>query len=317
MCFFRKFFFVTFSSRLQFQCYLFNGMNENLKVLAWDGFPLSAAHFIPVTSNGKTMLIINGIGENQNKYGDFAQYFADEGYHVYTFDFRGIGKSRPSDMRSLNCDLKDWAALDLDAMISYIISAHPQGKFILAAHGMGGTLLGLSRLSRKADAFVMIGCQSPHYKNLKGVWTKLRYQVLSTIVVPLSNMLFGYFPASAFRLSDDLPRNAVRELIQWTRSSKGVLGTDPELRNNFASFDQSTLSISFSDDTIATERAVNQLFEHYSGLRVERWHFTPEQVVQVKVGHFGFFRKQMKNLVWTEINNWISQRVSTSRTKAA
>src|SRR5436190_3114910 len=115
-------------------------MIETLKVLAWDGYQISSTHFIPENQNGKVLLLINDLGESQDRYVAFAQFFAEQGFSVYTFDFRGIGASRQAKLSKQKADLKDWALLDLDAMIGHVQEAHRHHKLVIAAHGIGGSL---------------------------------------------------------------------------------------------------------------------------------------------------------------------------------
>jgi predicted alpha/beta hydrolase len=292
-------------------------MNETLNVLAWDGYPISCMHYIPENQTGKVLLLVNGTGQNQKKYSTFSQYFAEHGYDVYTFDFRGIGASRQGKLSDVKSDLKDWATLDLDAVISYIVDTHKNHKLVIAAHGMGGVLTGHSRLSKKADAFLFISCQSPYHKHLRGIFTNVKYSIFAHALLPALTRTFGYFPASKFGLCDDLPKNVAYQLVAWTRSLNGVVEEDSSAESGFQNLDQRSLSISFSDDPIATPEAVQGFISFFKKLRPEQWHFTPDQLVQKSVGHFGFFKKSMKSLVWSETLGWINATLATARKKAA
>jgi predicted alpha/beta hydrolase len=292
-------------------------MNETLKVLAWDGFPLSSTHFTPDQHNGKVMLIVPGVGETQKEYAEFAKFFATQGYNTYTFDFRGIGQSRHGKIQNLKTDLRDWAVLDLDAIISYIISTHKQQKLVIAAHGMGGVLIGISRLSKHAESFLFISCQSSNAEHLAGFATKLKHAIVSRILVPIFNATLGYFPASRFGICEDLPQNVVRQLVHWSRDTQNIFAAGPAQPSGFDLLDQKILAINFSDDPIATPNAVEELISFFPRARFERWQFTPDQVVHKNVGHYGFFRKSMKTLVWSEASNWLASALSTSRNKAA
>ena len=43
----------------------------------------------------ETSLVNSATGVKQQTYYDFAQYFADNGYTVITYDYRGISLSKP------------------------------------------------------------------------------------------------------------------------------------------------------------------------------------------------------------------------------
>jgi predicted alpha/beta hydrolase len=292
-------------------------MNEIITIPAWDGYFLSSTHFIPENQNGRIILIINDAGENQKRYHRFATFLSSQGYDAYTFDFRGTGHSRQGAVRKSKADLTDWALLDLDAMISHLSTAYKSQKLIIVAHGIGGVLAGLSRMSKRADAVLFIGCQSPYFKNLKGFISRARYSITANVLVPFFNNTIGYFPSSWFGFAEDLPREVAAQLIDWTRSPRAVINAGESPDAGFKSMEQRTLSISFSDDQIATAVAADEFISLFKNIRSERWHFSPEQVVQRNVGHSGFFKKSMKTVVWGDVVAWINAAVSGSRNKAA
>ncbi len=292
-------------------------MNENVKVLAWDGFALAARYFKPASTNGKSILINSATGVKQEFYRDFAKYLAEQGFHVYTFDYRGIGHSRPLKLSAIKSNLRDWAVLDVDAMISYIMSTHAQTKLIIIGHSVGGQLIGFSRLARKAEVFVMIGSQTPFIDNFEGTWLRIKLKTFWNFTLPVFTALFGYFPAKRLGLFEDLPKNVARQWARWAKTHHYAFDEHPEARAHFSSLEQRTLAISFADDQLAPKKAVQDLLGFFHRLRVDHWHFEPEEFLQKKVGHFGFFRRPMQPIIWAEVNKWIAQALTSSKPKAA
>jgi len=179
-------------------------MKEVVEVLTRDGLSLSATWFIPDNPHEKVVLINSATGVKQQYYADFACWLATQGFNVYTYDYRGIGESRPERLDDLLCDMNDWSK-DVDAMISYITRTHPLSRLVILGHSVGGQLLGMSRLSRQADALVMIGSQTPYWKNYKGFWMQAKLWFFWNVTIPVTTKLVGYFPASALGLFEDLP----------------------------------------------------------------------------------------------------------------
>ena len=60
-----------------------------------DHFPISVKIFEPEISSGKLLLINAATGVKQQVYFSFAKYFAEKGFTVITYDYRGIGESKP------------------------------------------------------------------------------------------------------------------------------------------------------------------------------------------------------------------------------
>ena len=80
---------------------------------------------------------------------------------------------------------------------------------------------------------------------------------------------------------------------------------------------QRALMISFSDDDLAPPKAVADLRRFYKNVKFEDWFFKPEDILQKRIGHFGFFKKRMQPLLWPEVVSWIYKTLSTPTKKAA
>src|SRR5262249_14347607 len=86
--------------------------------LAADGYPLAAARFPAAGRAWATMLVAPAMGVRQEFYEPVARFFARNGVHVLTFDYRGMGASRRGSLRAFDADVVDWAAKDFDAMLA-------------------------------------------------------------------------------------------------------------------------------------------------------------------------------------------------------
>jgi predicted alpha/beta hydrolase len=104
---------------------------------------------------------------------------------------------------------------------------------------------------------------------------------------------------------EDLPRRVARQWARWAKSPNYVFDESPALKTSFDLLDKKTLMISFSDDDLAPHRAVLDLKRFYSRLKIDHRHYKPEDVLQKRVGHFGFFKKRIESTLWKEIEMWI------------
>jgi predicted alpha/beta hydrolase len=71
---------------------------EIIQLKTSDQYDISITHFEP-KFGAKKLLINSATGVKQQTYYDFAQYFADNGYTVITYDYRGISLSNPKNER--------------------------------------------------------------------------------------------------------------------------------------------------------------------------------------------------------------------------
>ena len=136
-------------------------------------------------------------------------------------------------------------------------------------------------------------------------------------MIPVSVKLFGYFPASLLGLFEDLPGNVALQWARWARSSNYIFDELPEHKINFETLKQRALMISFSDDDLAPPQAVANLQRFYKNVKFDNWHLKPEDILQKRIGHFGFFKKRMQPILWPEVVSWIYKMLSTPTKKAA
>jgi predicted alpha/beta hydrolase len=291
-------------------------MKEVVRVLARDGYELSGTWFIADDPNEKVILINSATGVKQGYYADFAAFLAKQGFNVYTYDYRGIGASRPSNLSNLICDMKDWAK-DMDAMIGNITRFHSSSQLIILGHSVGGQLIGMGNLSRQADAMIMISSQTPYWKNYGGGLMRIKLLMLWYVLIPSLTKIFGYFPSSSLGLFEDLPRRVARQWARWAKSPEYFTNELPSLKSSFERLDQKTLMISFADDDLAPYKAVIDLKKYYPRLKFDHRHYTPEDVMQQKVGHFGFFKKRTDSALWQELGLWINQALPAHSNRAA
>jgi predicted alpha/beta hydrolase len=291
-------------------------MKESVDVVARDGTSLSATWFIADAPQDIVILIAPATGVTQEYYGEFGEWLSSLGFNVYTLDYRGIGRSRPAQIRNILADMKDWSK-DLDALISHVVRIHPRSQIVVLGHSVGGQLIGMSQLTRHVDALIMVGAQTPYWKLYEGFWLRMRLFYFWHLLIPLAVKLFGYFPASLLGMFEDLPANVAMQWARWAKSRNYIFDELPEYKRNFELLTQRALMISFSDDILAPVRAVAHLQGYYKKLKFENWHFRPEDILQKRIGHFGFFKKRMQPVLWREVVSWIYKTLSAPTKKAA
>src|SRR5262245_61297245 len=89
-----------------------------------DGFDLAAQTFGDATSCRAGVLLVGAMGVDQQYYAAFAEWLAGQGFFVVTFDYRGIGDSRPArfreSLRGFHADVSTWATRDVPAAVDFL-----------------------------------------------------------------------------------------------------------------------------------------------------------------------------------------------------
>jgi predicted alpha/beta hydrolase len=292
-------------------------MKEFLRIVTTDGFVLSATRFSPENPTSKIVLINSATGVKQKFYASFASYLANEGYTVYTYDYRGIGHSRPKKLRGFNATMRDWGTWDYHTMLQNIFQTHANPRVIVIGHSVGGQLVGLSPLTHKVEAVVMIGAQTPYIKNFAGTNQKVKLYFFWYFLIPFFTKLFGYFPASKLALFEDLPAGVAEQWARWAKSDNYIFSEFPEDKQKFENLSTQALMIHFTDDKLAPAGAVNDLMSRYPRLKWNQWCLKPDDVMQKSIGHFGFFKKEMRQSLWAETGTWIGKILQPHSRRAA
>jgi predicted alpha/beta hydrolase len=292
-------------------------MKENFRIHASDGYPLSVTGFLPKKDNGTVVLINSATGVKQEYYSDFALHLAEQGFKVFTYDYRGIGRSRPATLKGFNASMHEWGTLDYQSVLKHLFLSYTDSKFVVIGHSVGGQIIGMSPLSENVDQIVTVGAQVPFFKNFGRGVVRAKLLALWYFLIPFFTGIFGYFPASRLGLFEDLPAEVAMQWARWAKNRNYLFDELPHMKARFTSLHQHALMVSFTDDEYAPSHAVDGLMKYFANIRWERWNINPKQIHQESVGHFGFFKRRSGLLLWDHVITWISQPVRLKESKAA
>lgn len=280
---------------------------DTLTIPAKDGYSLSARQYIPTFQARQAVVVISSAtAVPQRFYKPFSAYLSDLGYTVITYDYRGIGKSRPRSLRGFEAQIQDWTLKDMAGVIDWVREKYPNWKLIHIGHSYGGQTAGMLPNGHKIDGMVTFSSQSGYWR-LQGGFQKLAVAFHVYLTLPLLAMLFGYVPWSRFGSAEDLPKGVAIQWAGWCRRP-GYLLDDASLPlERYAEFKAPVLAYSFADDNWGTKRAVDAMMTAYPNLT--RKHIVPAEAGFEKVGHFGFFHPRAKKL-WTDVADWLENELT-------
>jgi len=275
-------------------------MPKSLQIKTLDGFLLQALLFEPKTPNSKLVLINSATGVPQQLYSSFAEYLCDNGYSVVTYDYRGIGLSKPRHLRGFEASMKTWGTVDYKAITDFIMKRYPKEKKYCLGHSVGALILGMNEQSLDFDGFVFVATQNAFIGNLDTTIQVKGYLGFG-IVQPLLTFILGYFPAQYFGLGKALPAgcaNDWRKLILHRKSINGLL----EKTVNYAKeLKQKTFVFQMEDDPWVTSKGVHRLLnETYPNLDAEIQNISISESPEGRIGHVNFFRSYNASL-WKRV----------------
>ncbi len=279
---------------------------EKLIISTKDQYQLSAHIFKPEKSNEKIILINSATGVKQLVYFSFAQFFAEKGFTVITYDYRGIGLSKPEKMRNFKASMRTWGNEDFKRLTEFVIENFPDYQKFCLGHSVGALIIGMNENSKVFERFIFVATQNAFIGNLK--WkTKLEAFFGFGFAQPFFTELFGYFPAHWFGLGESLPKNCAydwRTLILNRKSTGKLL-----LKTNDYSKEliQKVLVLYAEDDVWLTDKGVKSLLNDvYPNLKPDYRFLQTSESEKGEIGHVNFFRsynKKLWNIILNEIKN--------------
>jgi len=273
---------------------------------ARDGYRLAGTLYRPATPNRRAVLLQAATGVKQEFYGKLAAYLSTRGFVALTFDYRGIGRSRPASLRGFPARMRDWAEKDIAGALDYFARVTHGARIVGLGHSFGGQVFGLVPGSERYAAVVAVGSQSGYWRHWPGLG-KLGMWLATHVLLPGVSHALGYFPARRFGQGEDLPAGVAAQWAQWCRHPGYVVGA-LGAQEAYARFTSPMRVYAVSDDRFAPPRAVEAFLAFYPNAprAVER--VDAASIGGGPIGHFGFFRERFRGTLWGEAADWMAGR---------
>lgn len=279
-------------------------VNErNCRIPALDGLPLGATVFEPAQPQ-RALIVASATGVRRERYRKFARFFAELGWSVVTFDYRGIGDSRSGALHGVPYTMSDWGSKDIAGVIAWIEKQWAPSRLVVAAHSVGGQVLPFAPNHDRVHALLAVGCQKGYWKLWRG-FDRVRCLAFWR-AIPIAVRLFGYMPMG-FAGCEDLPPQVALEWRRWGMYPDFLAADGSSLSHCHAAFAAPIRAYSFADDPYAPPAAVEKLLGFYTRAPKEHRHMHPRELGVRRFGHSGFFIDPAGEPLWHDVSEWFAQ----------
>jgi predicted alpha/beta hydrolase len=277
---------------------------EQLKLSSADGHIVMRL-FEPAAPRA-VIVVSSAMGVSQNFYSRFADWLAQLGFLVVTFDYRGVGLAAPPNLRGYDVDIFDWAR-DCEAVIDFASERWREIPLYWLGHSLGGQLIGLIRNRDRIRRIVTVATGNGYW--LQNSWpTRRMVWWFWFIAVPIATRIAGYFPGKRLRKVGNLPRGVIEQWRRWCLDPEYVVGAEGEgVRAQYAAVRTPIMSISFTDDEMMSATSIRTLHEFYKAAAIQFRRIAPRDIGVKRIGHFGFFRPQFERSLWAQVPEWLEQ----------
>ncbi|MCO5128958.1 MAG: alpha/beta fold hydrolase [Xanthobacteraceae bacterium] len=277
-----------------------------------DGYALAATLYLPRGKKHRAVLINAATAVPRGYYDGFARYLARQGCAVLTYDYRGIGGSRPKgaaghkapSLRGFDASMSDWAARDITGAVGWMRERYRALPLVYVGHSFGGQALGLLPNNTEVTRALLISAQAASWKLMPPPERYRVYLFMNYVGAPVARAV-GYLPGRLMG-GEDLPKGVFLEWTRWVRNERYLLG-DPalEARANFANYKAPLRALTFTDDSWAPRSAVELLCSAFTATAPEIVSVTPIEAGVKKIGHIGFFRREHRGTLWRDAADWL------------
>ena len=278
---------------------------DDISIPAEDGYLLAATIFLPRRNRQHAVLISSAAAVPRRAYRAFASYLCARGCVVLTYDYRGIGGSRPRSLVGFDARMSDWADKDAVGAVSWMRGRYKTLPLGYVGHSFGGQALGLLSNNDQVARALLVAAQAPYWKLLAAPERYRVFALLSLLGRPVAKTL-GYVPGQ-LGLGEDMPKGV---FLQWTKwiSNPRYFFDDASLVSvaNYPLYRHPLMALCMADDPWATRPSVELLCSAFTGTSPDIVTVRPQDSGAKKIGHFGFFRPDHRDTQWKKAADWLT-----------
>jgi predicted alpha/beta hydrolase len=280
---------------------------EAIVITCRDGYELGGHFWHRDRSREVGTVILNpATGVMARYYHFYARFLMERGFAVITYDYRGIGASRPARLRGSGLRWRHWGELDFDAVVEWARERDPDGLLAVVGHSIGGFLPGFAEAAVRVDRILTVGAQYaywPDYAPSKRAQLVFKWH----LAMPLLTSLFGYFPGRRLGWLEDLPAGVANE---WSFRRARMEESYPLLERQgilarFAAVRAPILAIGVTDDEYGTPQAIRRGLEYYRRSERRQILLKPTDLGVDAIGHFSLFHARHRDGFWRATCSWL------------
>jgi predicted alpha/beta hydrolase len=274
-----------------------------LSILAKDGFALKSYLYLP--DNEPVGIIVCNAGTciRQGFYRKIAEYLVSESFLVLTYDYRGVGESRPKNLRNFSAKISDWGRLDMTGVFEWLKNEYPHLPKYLLAHSMGGQIMGLSPEIGIFDKIVSVASSYGNYHFYESKFKKITQNRL--IWMQFAEWWYGYIPAKW--IGGEAWTKGISQ--EWRAWSRHILSFSEimQLKGQPTHYAQITMPFRayfIENDVMATAATIPYYQKDFRNAPLEIIKLSPQNQ---PIGHFGFYTGRVEPKIWTEMVDWLKK----------
>jgi predicted alpha/beta hydrolase len=274
---------------------------EKHAIKTQDSFELKARLYLPDSAPIGIVICNAGTCIRQDFYQKTALFLAEQGLAALTYDYRGVGESRPANLRGFKAKISDWGRWDMPAVFDWANQRFPNLPKYLLAHSMGGQIIGLNEEITGIDKIVTVASSYGNHQFYEPSFRKMTQKGL--IPMRLAEWWYGFIPARLIG-GEDWAVGISREWRDWStyQIPFSEIAQKKGWKTYFDRITQPFRAYFIADDKLATAQTIPYYQQDFQNAPLEVITLKPEQQA---IGHFGFFTGRVELSVWEDVVTWL------------
>jgi len=229
-------------------------------------------------------------------YGKFAQWVADQGFAILTYDYRSDANPKRSEIT-----MADWGIHDQNAALNTLIDLFPQIDIRVIGHSLGGLTTAFHENAHRISSFTAV-CSGPAFWRRAPFPHNLTAAVFWYVMGPLGILLTGSVPSRLLGTPRPIEAAAFRQWRRWCcnwdlhKPDWGKSLPNPDLDAVTARLNL----IGVSDDGLVPPHCVADLAKFYPNADSHFETVTPADAGIDAIGHLSIFRPKCASL-WPKL----------------
>ena len=285
---------------------------QTLKIRCSDGVELIGHRWPSARRDTLGTVVINpATGVRASYYHYYARFLAAHGFDVITYDYRGIGLSRPPQLRGRPYDWHHWGERDFEAVLRHALDCGGGLPVSVVGHSIGGVLPGYAGSAPEIHRVLTMGAQFGYWRDYQAAHrTRLFWKW--HVAMPVLTTMFGYFPGRRLNWLEDLPAGVARH---WARSRghpqhRQAETDDSQVLDRFAAVTAPILAVGVTDDEFATTAAINRALGFFTAAPATRVMLSPADLACQGIGHFDLFHARHAPGFWLDTLLWLRDGIN-------
>ena len=263
-------------------------------------------HFWPGGGSRGLVIVNAATGVLARYYHRYAAFLASRGFDAITYDYRGIGESRPPRLKGGRYRWSDWGTKDFATVLDAADERASGRPVMVVGHSIGGFLPGLAPGLDRCSAILTVGAQYAYWRDYAPP-ARLRHVVKWHVAMPALTAMLGYFPGRRLGWLEDLPSGVAYE---WAFRCARVERSFPvderaDVLRRLAAYRGPLLAVTASDDPYGTPAAIERTLAYYTGASQARLILSPNDLGVERIGHFDLFHSRHRDDFWRATADWL------------